>query len=629
MAVRRAIVLAAGTGNRLHPLTQDRPKPLVRVHGESILSRLVADLKAVGVERIVVVTGHLGERIAEELPAAHPDVDLVLVHNDRYRTTNNIYSLWLARDHFDEDFLLLESDIVCRPQLLEPLVHGPAGTSAALVSPKTWFMDGACVELKGVEPTITAPKQIPTGRHEPHHYKTVNFYRLASAFARGWLTRRLGEKVEEADLSAYYETLFAEAIDGGVTDFLAAVVPDTDWFEIDNVDDLDIADYRLKSPEERLAHLATRHGGYWRYPVVDHCLLYNFHYPPKKIVDHLATRIDFLVREYPSAQRPIADFVARWYGVDPGVLVIANGVSELIPIVLADARRPVVMPTPSFNEYEAVVDPALVRHWPLTEAEGFRIDPERLLAEARAIGAGHVVLITPNNPTGNAIPRADVVRIVEGAAEFGARVILDESFVDFQEEGRAASLMDDLAAHPNLTILLSLSKSHGVGGLRIGLLASADAAEVARVLRRVPIWNINAFAEAYLRLFNAFRQEYFASCDLVRAETRALAQGLAAIDGLTVHPTDANFVFCRLAEDVGTAPELVLRLLETEGIYVKDCSGKVMEEAHRYLRISSRGEVDDGRLLRALARVVAAMRAERGGAAGAPGRDGAATPARL
>lgn len=612
MTVRRAIVLAAGTGARLHPLTQDRPKPLVRIDGESILSRLVADLTAVGVERVVIVTGHLGEQIADELPAAHPGVDLVFVRNDRYRTTNNIYSLWLARDHFDEDFLLLESDVVCRPEVLEPLVRGPAGTCAALVSPKTWFMDGACVELQGFPLRITAPKQIPAGEHRPHHYKTVNFYRIAADFARGWLVTRLGEKVEAADLSAYYETLFAEAIGSGIEDFLACVVSDADWFEIDNLDDLDIADYRLKAPEDRLRLLAGRHGGYWRYPVVDHCLLYNFHYPPKKVVDHMAARLDFLIREYPSAQRPIAEFVGQWYGIDPARLIVANGVSELIPLVLSDARRPVVIPTPSFNEYEAVIDPALVHRHPLRVEEGFRIDPSRLVDTARAVGAGHIVLVSPNNPTGNAIPRADLAWIVDEAAKSGIRVILDESFVDFQAEGRAASLMSDLSAHPNLTVLLSLSKSHGVGGLRLGLLASADEGEVARVRKRVPIWNINAFAEAYLRLFTAFRQEYFASCALVRAETLALQHGLAEIDGLTVYPTDANFVFCRLDPAVGTAPDLVGRLLASEGMLIKDCSGKIIDEASQYLRISSRGRADDTRLCRALARVVAAMRAVPG-----------------
>ena len=607
MAVRRAIVLAAGTGARLHPLTGDRPKPLVRVGGESILSRLVGALTAVGVERVVVVTGHLGAQIAEELPPAHPTVDFVFVANPDYRTTNNIYSLWLAREHFDEDFLLLESDVVCRPGVLEPLVAGPAGTSAALVSPKTWFMDGACVELQGVPLAVTAPKQIPFGAHGPQHYKTVNFYRIAADFARGWLTDRLGEKVERRDLSAYYETLFAEAIERRIETFLACPVADTDWFEIDNLDDLDMAEFRVAAPEERLRRLATRYGGYWRYPVVDHCLLYNFHYPPRKVIDHLAARLDFLVREYPSAQRPIAEFVAPFYGIPASQLIVANGVSELIPLVLSEARRPVVIPTPSFNEYEAVVDPALVHHHPLRAEEGFRIDPDRLVAQARELGAGHIVLISPNNPTGNAVPRADLVRIVETAADVGARVILDESFVDFQAEGPAASLMPELAAHPNLTILVSLSKSHGVGGLRIGLMASADTAEIARVRRRVPIWNVNAFAEAYLRLFNAYRQDYVASCRLVHAETQALRAGLEAIDGLTVHPTDANFVFCRIDPEIGTAPDLVSHLLAAEGIYVKDCSGKVMADAGQYLRISSRGSADDTALCRAIARAVAEL----------------------
>ncbi|NLH79732.1 MAG: aminotransferase class I/II-fold pyridoxal phosphate-dependent enzyme [Phyllobacteriaceae bacterium] len=608
MTLRRAIVLAAGFGARLHPLTQDRPKPLARVGGESILSRLVANLKTVGIERVVVVVGHLGEKIAAELPAAHPDVDFVFVTNDRYRTTGNLYSLWLARDHFDEDFLLLEADVVCRPEVLRPLVEAPPASCAALVSPRAWFMDGACVELCGVPPHITAPRQIPAGEHRSTHYKTVNFYRLAADFARGWLTERLGAEIATPRVGAFYETLFAEAIDRRVRGFLACVVPDADWFEIDTLDDLDVAEFRLMSTDDRLAHLNRLHGGHWRYPIVDHCLLYNFHYPPKKILDHMVERLPHLVREYPCAQRPIAEFVARWYDVDPARLIVANGVGELIPLVLADVHRPVVIPTPSFNEYEAVVDPALLHRLPLRAAEHFRLDPDRVIEMLRATGAGTLVLVSPNNPTGNAVPRADLVRIVTEAGALGVRVILDESFVDFQAEGRAASLMDELDRHPNLVVLFSLGKSHGVGGLRIGLLASADTEEVARLRRRLPLWNVNAFAEAYLRLFNAYRQEYFASCALVRHETQVLARGLADVAGLTVHPTDANFVLCRLDHAVGTAPDLVRRLLATEGILIKDCSGKTMEEAGQYLRISSRGGADDARLCRALARVVAAMR---------------------
>jgi hypothetical protein len=308
-------------------------------------------------------------------------------------------------------------------------------------------MDGACVELQGFPLRITAPAQILTGGYRPHHYKTVNFYRIAAKFARGWLMTRLGEKVEAADLSAYYETLFAEAIGSGIEDFLACVVSNADWFEIDNLDDLDIADYRLKAPEDRLRLLAGRHGGYWRYPIVDHCLLYNFHYPPKKVIDHMAARLDFLIREYPSAQRPIAEFAGQWYGIDPARLIVANGVSELTPLVLAEARRPVVIPTPSFNEHEAMIDPGLVHRHPLRVEEGFRIDSSRLVDTARAVGA---------------------------------------------------------------------------------------------------------------------------------------------------------------------ASDLVGRLLASEGMLIKDCSGKIIEEASQYLRISSRGRADDTRLCRALARVVAAMRAVPG-----------------
>lgn len=603
--VPTAIILAAGKGDRLYPLTNTQPKPMTRVGGRSIIARLVAQLVEVGVSKVVVVTGHLGDQLRSSLTVAFPDLDLHFIHNDEYWRTNNIYSLWLAREHFEDDFLLLESDVVCGIDALRVLVDRRAGSSACLVSPKAFFMDGACVKITGYPPHVTAPEQILDSQVGPEHYKTVNFYRIASDFASGWLVDYLKERVERGELSGYYETAFAEAINAEIVAFEAVLIPQGGWFEVDNLNDLDIAEFAVMAPSGRNEHLRSRHGGYWRYPITDHCLLYNLYYPPKKLLSHLGARLEHLLREYPSSQKPIARHLSQYYGLGEETVAVANGVSEFIPIVLDQVTAPVLIPTPSFNEYETVVPDGLLVRVPLHEADGFRVDPDHMLAEAKRTSAGHIILISPNNPTGAAVPARDIERIVEGAHELGCRVVLDESFVDFQAEGRQASFLGRLATHPNLTILFSLSKSHGIGGIRIGLMASADASEIKRVRERLPIWNVNAFAEEYLRMFSAYRREYSASCAAVREETDRLRSALSEVDGITAYPSDSNFVFCKLQDGAGTAAELTSQLLSEFGIFIKDCSGKSMPQAERFFRVASRGARDNFRLTRAVAMVVA------------------------
>ncbi|WP_455813100.1 aminotransferase class I/II-fold pyridoxal phosphate-dependent enzyme [Pseudomonas graminis] len=603
-SIKKAVILAAGTGNRLFPITEIIPKPLTPVNGKSIIERLVINLLETGVNQIVVVTGHFGKKIQSQLNHEFPDVDITFIENTRYQTTNNIYSLWLAREYFTEDFLLLEADVVLRSSVLEQLVGGKKNTSACMVAPKAIFMDGACVELRGVPLVVTAPKQVPVHKQGPHHYKTLNFYRLSSSFASGWLLPQLQHKVNSDELSDYYETLFAQAISEGIEDFQASIVPSYDWYEVDNLNDLDIAEYLLKPVEDQQTWLEKRHGGYWRYPVQDHCLLYNFHYPPKKLLDHLSARLVNLVREYPSAQRPIVEHLSSYYGVPATNLVVGNGVSELIPLLLSGINKPLVIPSPSFNEYEAVIPAHLVRRFMLSEEDGFALSPQKILEYARETGAGHIVLISPNNPTGNALTREDIALIARGAQELGIEVILDESFVDFQGQGRTPSFLPDLLQHTNLSLLFSLSKSHGIGGIRLGLFASANQERVADVRQRLPIWNINSFAEEYLRMFSAHRKEYEASCQKVFDETQALQKALSDIPGLQVFPTEANFIFCRLDNELGTARELITELLQTDAIFLKDCSGKILQDSQQYFRVSSRNGKDNRKLTEAISRAV-------------------------
>ena len=106
---RQAVVLAAGQGKRLRPLTEDTPKTLLDVGERAILEHILDALEATGYERVVVVTGFGNEQVKEHC-RTHEALDVEFVHNERFATTNNIYSLWLAREHATDGFTLVNSD---------------------------------------------------------------------------------------------------------------------------------------------------------------------------------------------------------------------------------------------------------------------------------------------------------------------------------------------------------------------------------------------------------------------------------------------------------------------------------------------------------------------------------------
>ena len=198
------------------------------------------------------------------------------------------------------------------------------------------------------------------------------------------------------------------------------------------------------------------------------------------------------------------------------------------------------------------------------------------------------------------MPADDLRRLCQAVAP--AVVLLDESFVDFAGPP-AGSLLPDLAEHPNLVVVKSVSKVYGVGGLRLGFSATANPGLARWIADRLPIWNVNGLAEEFLRLLPHFRADFEASCRQVRAETRELARLLAELPGLHVVPPDANFVLLRLPPGL-PADRVADALFAADGILTKDCAGKTMPDGHRWLRVASRTPAENAALAAALAAVL-------------------------
>jgi histidinol-phosphate/aromatic aminotransferase/cobyric acid decarboxylase-like protein len=357
--------------------------------------------------------------------------------------------------------------------------------------------------------------------------------------------------------------------------------------------------------EAEYAALQSEHGGYWRHGFTDHAYIYNLHFPPESLFEALSAQIHELVLNYPVAQDVVAALIGRLIGQPAERLVVGNGAAELIKILSRTVATKLIIPVPSFNEYANAVPDGRAIEFAL-DAPSFELDVDRFAAEAIRCGADVAVIVSPNNPTSLLVPRADVLRLAGMLAPHGCMLVVDESFIDFAAAGAAESVERDVGTHANLAVMKSMSKAYGICGLRIGYLLTANADFAARMRDGLHIWNLNGFAEAFLRVAPDYRQDFSESCLQVADERDAFYEDLLTVDGLTVYRPQANYLMCRLPDDAPTGPEVTHALFVEDHIYIKHCEGKTMPESNRYVRIASRTTPENRALVAALKRVLAA-----------------------
>ena len=229
--ITTALLLAAGTGSRLRPLTLDAPKCLTEVSGEPILARLLDNLRVQGIKRLVVVTGYLDHCVLEYLEENAADMQLEYVFNPVYKTTNNIYSLWLAKKAIEEPFVLIESDLVFEASMLEPMLV-PDRIAVSNILP---WMNGTMVELNANK--AVKAFHVSHDVDDERRYKTVNICSLSS---QSWqrVIARLDRYIEDGRVNEYYETVFADMVADGSLEFDAVLFNENKWYEIDAMEDL-------------------------------------------------------------------------------------------------------------------------------------------------------------------------------------------------------------------------------------------------------------------------------------------------------------------------------------------------------------------------------------------------------
>lgn len=246
--ITTALLLAAGTGSRLYPLTKDSPKCLTLVNEKSILERLVITLKEQGFKKLVVVTGYKKEAIIDFLGNKTAGLSIEYIHNPLFATTNNIYSLWLARTFVNAPFVLIESDLVLETSLLDKMVY-PDRMAVAKMQP---WLNGTTVTINNKNNVIRFLEgNMETVIDTEIHYKTVNIYSFSMSTWRE-ISKKLNQFISEGIINCYYETVFASLVAEKSICLEAISFDDKPWYEIDTILDLAEAEklFPRKVPKE-------------------------------------------------------------------------------------------------------------------------------------------------------------------------------------------------------------------------------------------------------------------------------------------------------------------------------------------------------------------------------------------
>lgn len=599
----QAIILAAGMGKRLGELTKDNTKCMVEVNGVRLIDRTLNQLSQLELTRVVIVVGYEGQKLIDYIGDRYTDrLKIEYVENPVYDKTNNIYSLALAKEQLQEDdTILIESDLIFDDNMFSLIIDNPYPNLALVAKYETW-MDGTMVRISEDNDILNfVPKAAFRYEDVDKYYKTVNIYKFSKEFSRTKYVPFLTAYTTAVGNNEYYENVLSIITFLNKKELKALPIGNEKWYEIDDKQDLDIAEALFADEKDILRKYYGRFGGYWRFPkMLDFCYLVNPYFRSSKIIDEMQANFRTLIAEYPSGMKVNTLLASKCWGVKEDYIVPGNGAAELIKALMELLPGALGITRPTFEEYpNRREEDTLVTFVPANDE--FRYSSQDLIDYFSVNRADNILLINPDNPSGNFIPREDVLKLAEWCESEGIRLIVDESFVDFSIGWRENTLLHDsiLETYPHMIVVKSISKSYGVPGIRLGILCSADVEVISRIKKMVSIWNLNSFCEFFMQIFTKYEKDYHVACDKFIVERDSFESELRKINFLRVIPSQANYFLVEVLPPF-TAKELVLKMLKEHNILMRDCSGKGGFDGRQYMRIAVRNNQDNSRLIEAL-----------------------------
>lgn len=589
-------------GRRLGEFTKDNTKCMVQVNGTRLIDRLLGQLSKLSLSRIVIVVGYKGDELKKHVGNQYSGTKIEYINNPIYDKTNNIYSLALAKEQMQQDdTLLIESDLIFDDNLFSLIIDNPYPNLALVAKYESW-MDGTMVCIDDEKNIINfIPKEAFSFSEADKYYKTINIYKFSKEFSRTKYIPFLEAYSKAVGNNEYYENVLRIITLLDNKELKALPITNEKWYEIDDKQDLDIAEALFAEEKDILRKYYGRFGGYWRFPkMLDYCYLVNPYFPPSKIIDEMQANFGTLITQYPSGMKVNTLLASKCWGIKEEYILPGNGAAELIKLLMEQLPGTIGITRPTFEEYPNRRDKSTIVTF-VPQNNEYRYSAQDLIDYFGQHRADNILLINPDNPSGNFIPKQDILMLASWCERERVRLIVDESFVDFSNNWEHNTLLHDstLESHPNMLVIKSISKSYGVPGIRLGILCSADTQIISSLKSAVSIWNINSFCEYFMQIYTKYEKEYKRACRRFIEERNLFEQQLRQISFLRIIPSEANYFLAEVLPPY-TASSLVLKMLKEFNILMRDCSGKQGFDGKQYMRIAVRDHNDNTRLIESL-----------------------------
>ena len=590
----QAVILAAGLGSRLKKLTENNTKSMVEVNGISLMERMLRILDKKFLSNIIVVTGYKSEFFINYIKSLNINTKLTFINNEIYDKTNNIYSMFLAKNEMiNEDSILLESDLIFDDKMITEILEDNRKNLALVVKYERW-MDGTCLKINENEEILDfIPGKDFNFEDADNYFKTINIYKFSKEFSKNIYFPFLEAYMSANGKNDYYEAVLKTIIDLGKNYIYAKVISDDiKWYEIDDEQDLNIASSIFSNGDEKLEKYQIRYGGYWRYPkLLDFCYLVNPYFPPKKMIDELKYNFKVLLEQYPSGLDVNSSLVAKIFDIKKENIVVGNGAAELIKSVIEKIDGNIGFIRPTFEEYpnRHNSEKSIVF---IPKNDNFSYTAKDIIEFYSDKDIEALVLINPDNPTGNYICKKDIFTLIDWAKDKKIKFILDESFVDFAEEENSTFLNDKLLnLYDDFIVVKSISKSYGVPGIRLGIIATSNSHLISMIKKDVSIWNINSFGEYYLQIYDKYKKVYANALIEIKNARKIFLNELNKIEEFRVVPSQANYFTIELKK--GNSKELCSKMLENYNIFIKDLTSKINLKNREFIRVAVRNIEDN------------------------------------
>ena len=595
----QGLMLAAGMGKRLGKYTKGNTKCMLNVAGKTLIERAVDALKNVGINRLVMVVGYKSENLKKFINENIKDMEIVFIDNPDYDKSNNIYSLYLAKEWLEkDDTIMLESDLIYENKMIEELVKDK-NKNVALVAKYEQWMDGTVVTLddKNRITSFVEKKDFKFDRTD-EYYKTVNIYKLSKEFSKNEYIPFLEAYMKAYGLNEYYELALKAIAHLSRSDLKALPIKNIKWYEIDDAQDYDIVNCLFANENETIKMYQKRFGGYWRFNnIKDYCYLVNPYFPPKSMIEKMNYLSQELISSYPSGLSIENINAGRLFNVDETEILVGNGAAELINVLGHITTGKMAISVPAFNEYERCF-----KNCEIVEIESknndYKLDINEVLKLLDTVDT--VAIINPDNPSGDFIEYDNMMKILKKAKSKNKRLIVDESFIDFAEEKSRYTLLKSeiLQEYKNLIVVKSIGKSYGVPGIRLGVLASGDMELLKQIRDNMAVWNINSFGEYFLQIATLYTKEYNKSCKLIADERIRFTKELQKIKYIEPYKSQANYIMCKLIDEDST--DLANYLIKNYSILIKDLKNKKGFENKNYIRLAVKSKEDNDEIIKAL-----------------------------